>query len=142
MLAFRSANAIWYLFTNCTCNLCTSPVVLFKKMQFARSCSNSSFYNNTCTGKVTLSFSVRCFSIVHAFHCARLCQLAALLEAYNEVRSMLASSPGPLVAAKVGPGQSPASNDWYGTSLDYHNGSPDRSPDQIWLPPLVRKQED
>ena len=52
---------------------------------------------------------------------------------------MLASSPGPLVAATVGPGQSlAASNDWSRMSLDCHN----RSPDQIWLPPLVSKQED
>ena len=39
--------------------------------------------------------------------------IAALLEAYN-----VNSSPGPLVAATVGPGQSPANNVWSGISID------------------------
>ena len=95
-------------------------------MHFARSCSKvSSFLLDMCgkSDTVTVFLSKLFLYCLHTFHCAHFCQLAALLEAYNVVRSMLASSPRPLVAATVG--QSPASNDCSGTRLDCHNRSLD-----------------
>ena len=90
-------------------------------------------YDDTRIRLLTYAKRVSCFSIVCMPSTVH--QLGALLEAYNEVRSKLASSLGPLVAATVVLEQIPASNAWSGTC---HNWSPE----QKWLPALVHKQED